>query len=122
MLRFNYSDSRAEEKLTMTAEPVYACNMNAMTAEQRKQHEIVARHLLQEAAAQRVELANGYAWRYSDPGLLTEAAEFVSLERLCCPFFNFALELEPDAGPLTLRITGAAGVKAFLLAELGLEA
>jgi hypothetical protein len=29
--------------------------------------------------------------------VLLKAAEFISLERLCCPFLGFALEVEPDA-------------------------
>src|SRR5689334_16410875 len=105
----------------MTSEPVFACNMNAIPADQRPQHEALAVHLLREAASQRTELANGYVWHYPDPGLLSEIAEFINLERLCCPFFHFTLDLAPDGGPLTLSISGAAGVKAFLLAELGLE-
>jgi hypothetical protein len=105
----------------MPIEPVYACNMNAMTAEQRKQHEVVVTNLLKDAASKRIELADGYTWRYDDPGLLSEVAEFVNLERLCCPFFTFTIGLEPDGGPLTLNITGAAGIKAFIVAEFGLE-
>ena len=46
--------------------------------------------------------------------------EFVSLERLCCPFLTFTLDVAPDQGPLMLRLTRAAGVKDFIRAELGL--
>ncbi len=33
-------------------------------------------------------------------------AAFVAFERRCCPFFRFALVLDPDDGPLTMTITG----------------
>ena len=33
-------------------------------------------------------------------------AAFVALERRCCPFFRFALVLDPDDGPLPMTITG----------------
>lgn len=36
----------------------------------------------------------------------------------CCPFLGFTLELLPDDGPLTLRLTGPDGVREFLAAEL----
>ncbi len=34
--------------------------------------------------------------------------------------FHFVREVEPDGGPLWLRLTGQAGVKAFIQTELGL--
>jgi len=48
------------------------------------------------------------------------AAEFITLERLCCPFLTLALEVERERGPLWLKLTGREGVKPFLRAELGL--
>jgi hypothetical protein len=47
-------------------------------------------------------------------------AEFVGRERLCCPFLTFMLDVAQDQGPLMLRLTGAAGVKDFIRAELDL--
>ena len=41
-------------------------------------------------------------------------------ERPCCPFFGFAMEVEPDGGPLWLRLGGPDGVKAFVREEVGL--
>jgi hypothetical protein len=48
------------------------------------------------------------------------AAEFMTLERLCCPFLTLTLEVERERGPLWLTLTGREGVKPFLQAELGL--
>ena len=46
-------------------------------------------------------------------------AEFVANERRCCPFFTFTIRAEPAPALLMLRLTGPAGVKPFILAELG---
>jgi hypothetical protein len=45
------------------------------------------------------------------------AAEWVSLERKCCPFLAFEIEQPKDQGPVWLRITGPEGVKAFIEEE-----
>lgn len=68
------------------------------------------------------ELSNGYAVRFAyDAGLALELAEFMTLERRCCPFLTLAVELEASGGPMRLKLTGEDGVKPFLVAELGLE-
>jgi len=51
--------------------------------------------------------------------LLMQTAEFIANERLCCPFLGLAVELEPEGGPLWLRLTGHDGVKPFIKAEIG---
>ena len=48
-----------------------------------------------------------------------KAASFVTKERLCCPFFGFALHVEPEGGALWLSLTGRDGVKPFIQAEIG---
>ena len=95
----------------------FACNSNALTKEERAVHQRVSRKLLA-AIEEKKELRNGYAFRL-DSKMLVTAAEWVSLERRCCPFLSFDLGLAAD-GPLWVRITGAPGIKAFLRAELGL--
>ena len=39
--------------------------------------------------------------------------DFLSPERICCPFFAFELIFEPDLGSIRLRVRGAEGVKEF---------
>jgi hypothetical protein len=64
------------------------------------------------AAAEIRELPNGYAFRLpSDAKTLVEVAEYVSLDRLCCAFVHWSLQVEPAAGPLWLHITGPEGTK-----------
>ena len=63
------------------------------------------------------ELVDGYAFRFPAE-LYPEVVGFIANERRCCPFFTFGLEQPRNNGPMTLRITGAEGVKAFLQTEL----
>jgi hypothetical protein len=65
------------------------------------------------------ELPDGYAFRLPvGPDALLKAAEFISIEKLCCPFLGFVLEVEPEGGPVWLRLTGREGVKAFIREEI----
>lgn len=65
-----------------------ACDLTAIGATQREHHQSNTEQLL--AAVQVTqELPEGYAFRFSaEPNLIIEIAEFIKLERLCCPFFN----------------------------------
>ena len=91
----------------------FACNMAALTKTERATHRELTQRLLG-AVEERRELQSGYAFRLPAKTLLT-AAQWVSLERRCCPFFAFELVLAKDA--LWLRISGAKGIKEFLRAE-----
>jgi hypothetical protein len=98
-----------------------ACNMNALTAAQRQE----IHTLLQQFGANRQgvkELPNGYAVRLPAQGtMIQDAARYITLERLCCPFFDFALEAEREGGPIWLTLTGREGVKEFAKIEFGLR-
>jgi len=100
------------------ARPALACDLSAMTKEERAEHQELGR-VLWAAVRQQRELPDGFAFRLS-PDLLETAARWVRSERRCCPFFSFRLDLAPDGGPLWLRITGPEGAKAFMRAEFGL--
>ena len=65
-------------------------------------------------------LPDGAAFRYlSESGILPALAEFIRLESQCCPFLRFRLTVEPAGGPLWLELTGPAGTREFLAAEVG---
>ena len=98
----------------------YACNMAALTKNERTAHQKTSQKLFASVQEQK-ELANGYAFRFTPDALVT-AAQWVSLERKCCPFFTFEMELAREEGPLWLRVTGGDGIKPFIRAEFGLEA
>lgn len=59
--------------------------------------------------------ADGFAFRFlSDGDLISELAEFIILERRCCPFLDFNLKVECGAGSVTLELSGAEGAKEFI--------
>lgn len=97
----------------------FACDMSAIEADKRGQH-IATIDQLFRAVADIRELPNGYAFRLpNESDVLIKAAEFITLERLCCPFFGFAIEVEAEGGTLWLSLTGRDGVKPFIVAEIG---
>lgn len=96
---------------------IYACNLNAMDAAQRKRYGQLKQSLFSTLKKVR-ELPNGFEFQFASP--LLGAAEFISLERLCCPFLRLALIVEPGDGPILIQLTGEEDVKVFLRAELGM--
>lgn len=96
-----------------------ACDFNAIAPEHREQHMIDGKQLFASVLEMR-ELSDGYAFRLSsDSQNLTLVAEWIRYERLCCPFFTFGMEAEPQQGAIWLRLTGAPEVKSFISAEIG---
>jgi hypothetical protein len=96
-----------------------ACDMSAIEPALRARHIATAGQLFR-AVTDILELPDGYAFLLPDePDVLVKTAEFISLEKLCCPFLGFVLELEPEGGPARLRLTGREGVKAFIREEVG---
>ena len=97
------------------------CKTDVFEAEQQERHQTI-RQQIRVAVEKIQELPDGYALRFPmETALVMTLAEFISLERLCCSFFNFGLEVEAENGPLWLRLTGPSGVKEFLQTELGLD-
>jgi hypothetical protein len=93
--------------------------MEALEPVERPLHIAVVKRLFQEVRAIR-ELNGGYAFQLTHKSeVIVHAAEFISHERLCCPFFGFTLVLEPEGAGLWLHITGREGVKLFIQAEFG---
>jgi hypothetical protein len=94
-----------------------SCNPKAIAAADRPRYnELVKR--LRAAIRDRKELPDGYAFTLAGKTLsLTEAAEWIGLERRCCPFLTFGLSASGDRSDWLLTLTGPEGVKALLEAE-----
>ncbi|MGI9066363.1 MAG: hypothetical protein ACR2HX_08170 [Pyrinomonadaceae bacterium] len=100
-------------------ESAFACDMTAISADQRGAHLATINRLFQAVKSFR-ELPNGYSFRLpNESDVLLTAAQFIALERLCCPFFGFGLEIESEGGAAWLSLTGREGVKPFIMAEIG---
>jgi hypothetical protein len=59
------------------------------------------------------ELPDGFVYLVDGAMKSEEVAEWVELEKLCCPFLSF------DVGEGRMAIRGPAGAKAILRAEFG---
>ena len=94
-----------------------ACDMSVLSPAQREMHLATSRELLSTVKEIR-ELSNGYELRFDAPNVITRAAEFVTLERLCCPFLDFGIQVEAESGPIWLRLAGREGVKEFIREEI----
>jgi hypothetical protein len=90
-----------------------ACNLNAIgPADHPRYHELVER--LRAAIREKTDLSDGYTYRLDAEAITQqEVAEWISLEKRCCPFLTFELE----AAQLTLR--GPAGAKEILKGSAG---
>jgi len=109
-------DAKAETK--SMPDQVIACNLFGLTEQQRRRQQEL-RELLFDSGQQVRELPDGYAIGLpATAANILAAAEFVTLERLCCPFFQFELAVGGESEPLWLRMKGGKGVKEFLKAEL----
>jgi len=108
----------SETRTEMTEVPI-ACDLAALTAEQRERQRDLRRLLLADVE-EVVELEDGYAFRHSsDRAVLLAVAEFVANERLCCPFFEFEITVGSAGEPVWLRMTGEGEAKRFLETEVG---
>ena len=94
-----------------------ACDMSVLSPAQRERHLATSRELFASLKEVR-ELSNGYEFRVEGPDIIVQAAEFISLEKLCCPFLHFGIEVEAEGGPVWVRLTGREGIKAFVREEI----
>lgn len=88
-----------------------ACDMSALTPQERRRYAELIRKL-QAARVATGELPDGYEL-ILDPRAIApaELTEWMELESRCCPFLDFGV---------ALRLTGGEGVKEFLRHEFSL--
>jgi hypothetical protein len=94
-----------------------ACNMNVFTPAERENH--IQNTLQLYSAVQEIhEAPNGYEFLFPcDSETIAKLAEFITNERLCCPFLEFDLKLSPNDQPISLTLTGPEGTREFLREE-----
>ena len=96
---------------------VIACVPSAIPPAERATHFALARQLFTEMAQERLDLQEGYGFRFSSDAF-EAVARFVANERKCCPFIDFELQLTREPSVLWLRMSGPEGTRAVLQAEL----
>jgi hypothetical protein len=96
----------------------FFCNLKALTPAERRHHQHLTVRLA-ESIVRSEEIGDGYAFEV-DPKRVSmkDVATWTEFERRCCPFFDFTLQWQRENGPLTVRLTGRDGVKAFIRSEL----
>jgi hypothetical protein len=101
---------------TPTTKSPLACDLTAISTTDRPRYNELRRMLAASALAKR-DLPNGIAIQIApDKITLPQLAEWISIERKCCPFFNFKIDVPPNSAPISLTLTGPPGVKEFLSA------
>jgi hypothetical protein len=99
--------------------PPIACRSGALAEHQRRRQRELLDSVRQRVLGTR-ELPDGFALSFPpEPALFLELAEWVGLERRCCPFLAFALEWS-TRDEILVRLTGEPGVKDVVAAEMGI--
>jgi len=57
-------------------------------------------------------------YRQASAGTIAQLAEFIALDRLCCPFIRHGLFVEPDTGTTWLHLSGGDGVKQVIASDV----
>ncbi len=101
----------------MNSETPLICNMDVFTRAQREVHLQTTTQLVR--AVQSVqEVENGYEFRFAnETELIARIAEFISNERLCCPFLEFTVHVVSSSEPVSVTLTGPVGTQEFLRLE-----
>lgn len=108
-------DKQKASSSSVTHESPFACDRLALTPEARKRHFDELGPALRDMRKGVRELPDGYEFQFPpDPKTIAMVAEWAAGERLCCPFFDIQLHMEPEGGPFWLRITGRKGTKEFM--------
>jgi hypothetical protein len=96
---------------------VIACNLKAIGVDERPHYDDLLKRI-RLAIREHLEVPDGCAFRLDAKGIsLTQTAEWISMERLCCPFLTLQLSASGDQDDWLLTLTGPPGVKALLQAE-----
>lgn len=103
-----------------TSSPVFMCVPGAIPAEQRAAHFALAADLFRKHAEERIDLPDGYGFRFATE-IFEPLARFVANERKCCPAISFSIVTTPESGPVWLYMQGPKGVHDFLKAELPIQ-
>jgi hypothetical protein len=94
----------------------FACDMTALSAEQRARHQELG-NLLRSVLYEVRELPDGYEFGFPlNSATYAGLTELTSLEHACCPFFSISVCIGPDER-FFWRLSGAEGIKPFIQAE-----
>lgn len=108
-------DRKERRSASSKHESRFACDRLALDPEARKRHFYELGPALVSMRKAVRELPDGYEFQFpADPKAIAMVAEWAAGERLCCPFFDIQLHMEPGGGRFWLRVTGRPGTKEFM--------
>jgi hypothetical protein len=94
----------------------FACDMTALSSEQRSRHRELGNVLRSDLRAVK-ELPDGYEFEFPlQPSTYDALTQITLLEHACCPFFTISIRLAPS-NQLAWQLTGSEGVKQFIQME-----
>lgn len=98
----------------MSQQPPIACDLSAINDHKLDQHRENGQMVF-DAISEIWETPKGYSFKLpANTNDIEKAGAFIARERLCCPFFEFTLTIQPDQQPVWLKLTGRDGVKPYL--------
>jgi hypothetical protein len=91
-----------------------ACVIAAISPSDRVRYQQLVRRAVAAIRDSR-ELENGFVFRIDSQSVsLPEIAEWLGMERLCCPFLDMQLAVSSGESDWTITLTGPPGVKEIL--------
>jgi hypothetical protein len=101
-----------------TSQSPFVCDRLALTPALRHRHFDVLGPLLRtKILAVRAE-PDGYSFRFpNDWATYSNLTEWTNGERLCCPFFDFDLQVSREHGQIWLKLSGRPGTKDFIRSD-----
>ncbi len=93
----------------MTEELPITCSLTDGELQERRKNVLVK---ITESLIDFEELADGFRYRFpAEDAVLQNLMDVINLERKCCPFLNFKLNLEAGRDFASLDLTGGQGAK-----------
>lgn len=90
------------------------CNLTAIGPADRRRYAAL-RNAIRDAVLNRSELPSGYAFQLDENAIgLSQVAEWIAMERRCCPFLTLQLTASGQDPGWVLAITGPRGSKEIL--------
>src|SRR5215467_8903509 len=95
-----------------------SCDLTVLSRDQRRRHSeltlfVLGKHLVIN------DLPNGYQFDFkNEPDTFLKIAEWIPLEKACCPFFSFSIEVEGRDDPVRLSVKGPPGSREIMRSAL----
>lgn len=101
----------------MSNNDVIACNPKAIDPANRDAHVDISKSIFSSETIMEIkELPNGFGFRLPlETPMIHNVADFISNERLCCPFFTFTLVVNEQ---LWLELSGTSEVKDIIKSDI----